>query len=355
MAQGRSTWTGQRRLLHRVGAVAWQVSLVMCFGALGLIWALPAMRRRAQHNAARCAVCRRHRTWSRFFVGGFVILLALGAASTAYAAAAPPLLCHAHVYPDGRVQAEPVLQDVSPPPTWNSTRDVINAPTTGLALLVSRAAGMRECAGPPLTVTFWQPPRISGGGSTVGDIFVAWMPTDYESSSLLQGARGFGLAAEGRGLLGQEGQGYVRYGPNISSTRGNEMQLARHESRHTDQWAVLTLIGGPLAFPAAYYADGAFFPFSRNHFERAASLSDGGYPTPPDNKPAPLPGAAAAISVVLLLVLRRRIRWLSRILVAGRVGATAYLTGHCPLHTTGWFHHPPRDTPAASFRRDTCP
>ncbi|WP_132215550.1 hypothetical protein [Kribbella steppae] len=181
------------------------------------------------------------------------------------------------------------------------------------------------------------------------------MPTDYESSSLLQGARGFGLAAEGRGLLVQEGQGYVRYGPNISSTRGNEMQLARHESRHTDQWAVLTLIGGPLAFPAAYYADGAFFPFSRNHFERAASLSDGGYPTPPDNKPAPLPAAAAAISVVLLLVLRRRIRWLSRILVAGRVGATAHLTGRCPLHTTGWFHHPPRDTPAASFRRDTCP
>jgi MYXO-CTERM domain-containing protein len=103
---------------------------------------------------------------------------------------------------------------------------------------------------------------------------------------------------------------------------------------------VLTVIGGPLAFPAAYYVDGAFFPFSRNHFERAASLTDGGYSGPPDKKPAPLPGAVAAIAVVLLLVMRRRIRWLTRILVAGRAGAAAHLTGRCALHTTGWFRHP---------------
>jgi hypothetical protein len=198
MAQGRITWTSKGRLLHRFGTMAWPVSLLVCFGVLGLIWALPAMRRRAQHNAAKCAICRRHRTWSRLFVGGFVILQALGAAATAYAAAAPPLLCHAHVYPDGRVQAEPMLQDVSPPRTWGIARDVINASTTGLALLAAKAAGMRECAGPPLTVTFWQPPRVSGGGST-GDIFVAWMPADYEVSSLLQGARGFGWRPKGMG------------------------------------------------------------------------------------------------------------------------------------------------------------
>src|SRR5215212_9221717 len=163
MAQGRITWTGRRRLLHRVGAAARPVSLLVCFGALGLIWALPGMRRRAERKAARCTICRRHRTWSRFFIGGCAILLVLGAATTAYAAAAPPLLCHSHVYPDGRVLAEPILQDVSPPRTWNIARDVINAPTTGLALLASKSAGMRECAGPPLTVTFWQPPRVSGG------------------------------------------------------------------------------------------------------------------------------------------------------------------------------------------------
>ncbi|WP_433020034.1 hypothetical protein [Kribbella sp. CA-294648] len=297
------------------------------------------MRRRAQHHAARCAICRRHRTWSRLFIGGFVILQALGAATTAHAAAAPPLLCHAHVYPDGRVETEPTLQGISPPQPWSITRDIINASTTGLALLAAKSAGMRECTGPPLTVTFWQPPRVSGGGSTVGDVFVAWMPTDYQMSSLLQGARGFGLAAEGHGLLAQERQQYLRYGPNISSTRANEAQLGRHESRHTDQWAILTIIGGPLAFPAAYYADGAFFPFSRNHFERAASLTDGGYSPPPDNKPDPLPGAVSAIAVVLLLMLRRRIRWLTRVLIAGRASATAHLPGRCPVHTTGWFRH----------------
>jgi len=218
MAQGRITWTCRRRLLNRVGGAARPVSLLVCFGAFGLIWALPSMRLRVGRKAARCAICRRHHAWSRFFTGGFAILLVLAAATTAYAAAAPPLLCHSHLYPDGRVKTEPILQDVSPPRTWNLARDVINAPTTGLALLASKAAGMRECAGPPLTVTFWQPPRVSGGGSTVGDIFVAWMPTHLESSSLLQGARGFGLSAEGQGLLAQEGQGYVRYGPNISST-----------------------------------------------------------------------------------------------------------------------------------------
>ncbi|MGH8893208.1 MAG: hypothetical protein ACRDWY_07865 [Actinomycetes bacterium] len=303
------------------------------------------MRRRTQHNAARCAICRRHRAWSRLFVGGLLVLQALGAATTAYTAAAPPLLCHSHVLPDGRIEAEPNLQDVSPPRTWDVARDVINAPATGLALLASKAAGMRECAGPPLTVTFWQPPRISGGGSTVGDTFVAWMPANLEASSLLQGARGFGLAAEGGRR--SPGEQHVRYGPNISATRANEAELARHESRHTDQWAVLTLIGGPLAFPAAYYADGAFFPFSRNHFERAASLADGGYPSPPDNRPAPLPGAVAVIGVVLLMVLLRRIRWLSRILVAGRAAATAHLPGRCPLHTTGWLRTPRRDSPSS--------
>lgn len=335
MALGGFTWRGES-LLRRIRRTVWPVSLVVCFGALGLIWALPGMRRRAQRNAARCAICRRHQRWARVFVGGFVLALAAGAATSAYTAAAPPVLCHAHVFPDGRVRPEPVLEDVSPPRGWDIARDVINAPTTGLALLASGAAGMRQCSGPPLTVTFWEPPRVSGGGSTVGDIFVAWMPVGLEVSSLLQGARGFGVAAEGRGLAPQGP--YVRYGPNISATRANEQELARHESRHTDQWAVLTLIGGPLAFPVAYYVDGAFFPFSRNHFERAASLDEGGYPAPPDNLPAPLPRAVIVISVVLLLVLRRRIRWLSRLLVAGRAGATVHLPDRCPRHTTGWFH-----------------
>ena len=91
MAQRPVTWTGtQRLLLHRFGSAAWPVSLLVKFGALGLIWALPGMRGARRDNAARCAICRRHRIWSRLFIWGFVILQALGAATTTYTAAAPP-------------------------------------------------------------------------------------------------------------------------------------------------------------------------------------------------------------------------------------------------------------------------
>lgn len=54
-------------------------------------------------------------------------------------------------------------------------------------------------------------------------------------------------------------------------------QVADHEARHRSQWAVVTAIGGPLAFPVAYAVDDFFFPGSRNHFERMAGLKSGGY------------------------------------------------------------------------------
>jgi hypothetical protein len=314
---------------RRVGLTVQLISAVVCFGAVGLLWFLVRRRR----SGVRGRAGRRRRTWLQIFVGSFVILQAVGAGATAYRAVEPPLLCHAHLFPDGRVQTEPHLQDVSPPRTWRIARDVVNAPTTGLGLLVSSAAGMRECAGPPLTVTFWEPPRLSGGGSTIGSTFVAWMPADYDSSSILPGAHGFAAATDRRELDAP----YVRYGPNISETRANELELARHESRHTDQWAVLTLIGGPLAFPLAYYTDSAFFPGSRNHFERAAGLADGNYRPPPDDKPAPLPGAVAVTGAVLGLVLRRRIRWLWRILATD---------GTPP-------RRPTRSVPALRTERDT--
>jgi hypothetical protein len=287
----------------RFGIAVKLVSAAVCFGALGLLWLLLSRRRRTGVSGR---VGGRRRTWSRISIGSFVILQAVGTGTTAYAAVEPPLLCHAHVFPDGRVQSEPQLRDVSPPRTWRIVRDVVNAPTTGLGLLASRAAGMRECAGPPLTVTFWEPTRPSGGGSTIGSTFVAWMPADYDSSSILPGASGFAPATDRHELDAP----YVRYGPNLSGTRSNEVELARHESRHTDQWAVMTLVGGPLAFPLAYYLDSAFFPGSRNHFERAAGLADGSYSEPTDNKPAPIPGAVPVTVVVLaLLMLRHFWRW----------------------------------------------
>jgi hypothetical protein len=82
--------------------------------------------------------------------------------------------------------------------------------------------------------------------------------------------------------------------------------LIGHEARHRTQWAVLTVIGGPLAFPVAYGVDDFFFPGPRNQFERLAGLKEGGYAHVgygPVLGPAQLAvlGALAAIIVVALL------------------------------------------------------
>ena len=65
------------------------------------------------------------------------------------------------------------------------------------------------------------------------------------------------------------------------------LELSGHEVKHRRQWAVATVIAGPLAFPAAYSIDNLFFPDAANHFERAAGLEEGGYDT---DRTAPLLG-----------------------------------------------------------------
>lgn len=87
--------------------------------------------------------------------------------------------------------------------------------------------------------------------------------------------------------------------------------VAAHESRHRVQWAVATVIGGPLAFPVAYAIDDFFFPGARNQFERLAGLEAGGYShegTGPVLGPAQLTalGVLAAVIVVVLLRVRHR-------------------------------------------------
>jgi len=88
--------------------------------------------------------------------------------------------------------------------------------------------------------------------------------------------------------------------------------VAAHEARHRPQWAVATIIGGPLAFPIAYTVDDFFFPGPRNHFERLAGLDAGGYshePTGPVLGPAQIAVLAvlgAGIAVALVRVRSRR-------------------------------------------------
>jgi hypothetical protein len=237
---------------------------------------------------------------------------------------APQIVCHSHVAPDGQIHSEPYLQ-ISPPVAWRITRNVLVAPISGVGVLAGRVLGMESCAGPPLLVLFWLPPRTSGGGTTLGDVFVAWMPSSDPTGPL--SVNGYGYGNEGP---------YIRYGPNISQTRVGEEELGYHESRHVDQWAVGDLVAGPFAFPLAYVVDGALFPGSRNHFERDAGLSNGGYPPPPDNWPAPRWPETAALAVVALLIWRRRLRWLTRVAVAGSSQVRAHAPQRCPVHTPGW-------------------
>ena len=99
--------------------------------------------------------------------------------------------------------------------------------------------------------------------------------------------------------------------PGFHVSREQLRTLARHEARHRSQWAVLTVIAGPFAFPVAYAIDNFFFPGSRNHFERQAGLESGGYRhsgSGPVLGPAQLAmlGVVAAIVVVVLLRTWRR-------------------------------------------------
>ena len=119
--------------------------------------------------------------------------------------------------------------------------------------------------------------------------------------------------------------------------KGNGKALARHESRHVTQWATLTLAGGPLAMPLLYAVDEAFFPHSRNHFERAAGLADGGYPHPGSFGPQLQWAKLGVLGMLLVTVSRRRLRWTSRVLTGGAAAAAARHPDLCPLHTPGWF------------------
>lgn len=205
------------------------------------------------------------------------------------------------------------------------------APVSGLATLGGRAVGMRSCDGPSLHVMFWAPPRSSGGGTVVGDVFVSWIPAPTAGNTT-----GYGVTREA---------GSVRFGPNISRNRADEARLVEHESRHIDQWAIGTVVAGPLSYPVAYAVDGAFFPSSRNHFERAAGLSGGGYTAPPDNWPRPRWPAVFALGLIATLLVRRRLRWATRRLIGGREQAGAHAPDRCPIHTKGWRSAAGQSTP----------
>jgi hypothetical protein len=113
-------------------------------------------------------------------------------------------------------------------------------PETGLAMLYADARGLTVC-------------RYAAANYYVGVVTVA-----------------------------EAGKRTVNFGDMVVSPRfptapSEAAELAEHESHHRPQWAVATLLAGPAGFPVAYGIDDFFFPGARNHFERLAGLTSGGY------------------------------------------------------------------------------
>ena len=113
-------------------------------------------------------------------------------------------------------------------------------PETGIGLLYSRVSDARICL------------------SRAADYYVAVHPNNPTGAKALN-------------------VGDILISPGFNISKKELRTLIGHEARHRAQWAVLTVIGGPLAFPVAYGVDDFFFPGSRNHFERLAGLDAGRY------------------------------------------------------------------------------
>ncbi|MFW6693010.1 hypothetical protein [Streptomyces sp. MAR4 CNX-425] len=145
---------------------------------------------------------------------------------------------------------------------WQTARTVVNAPVSGAALLYAAGEGgeMFHCAANGTTAVVLDD-GFARAGTMYGTVFLTDQRAETQSPRM--------------------------------------RRLSEHEARHSDQWALGSLLAGPAAFPALYAADEMFFPGAYNHFEQAAGLEDGGYDPPPDSPPAA--GRLAVLSVGLLV------------------------------------------------------
>lgn len=273
---------------------------LLAFGMCGLIVLVLFLARRRRFSQRPCRHCRRRRTLiltGTFALAGLVMMGSGLYVHQNVSGNSPP-----HCSPTASADAPASVRhspiDVAGAAVWPRTRQALTAPVSGLARAYVNERG--------------------GGMCELGSMTWAFLPSAAADSGIAIG-------------------GVVLTESETSTSASNWEALARHESRHVTQWATLTLVGGPLAMPVLYMVDDAVFPHSRNHFERDASLQDGGYHRPDDFGAQPRWVEVGAIATLIIAVVRRRLRWVSRVLLGGATAASAHHHDCCPLHSRGWF------------------
>jgi hypothetical protein len=273
----------------------WAVVAFVGGGLVGLVLVLPSTRGLRPRRVLACDLCqRRHRR----LLAAMVVLAVLTVGGFGLRISQRARELPACVADTSIAEGRRVIDPSAPvrPAAWATVRSVMTAPVSGLALGFAelRGRGLCSVADPPMTLAF-VPQGEGRAGGMVGEVFLA-SPQ-----------------------------------PRINPVRARE--LAEHESRHVDQWALCSILGGPALLPVLYTVDDSLFPASENHFEQAAGLDEGGYAPPPDPPQGPRGWAIALWVGVVLLLTRRRIRWLVRTAIRRR---NIHAPDRCGVHTPGW-------------------
>jgi hypothetical protein len=215
---------------------AWRL---LPYGVLGAVF-LPRLRRRLTNAARTCPWCRRRLRLLRGLSFAYLMFcLALASVRlVAVFAGVPSCRPTARATPAETVAFETPAR-VSPDAMLRSVADWV---PTGAGYVYSWAVGAEVC-------------RLQPAG-----LVRAGVADEYDGLR-----RAF--------TVGQ----VVVMSPRSHWGVDRTLSFANHEAAHARQWAVLTFVAGPLAFPVLYGIAETFLPGRHNPFERMAGLEAGGY------------------------------------------------------------------------------